>query len=115
MEDTKAKPDALERDILDRLVWSHERSRTRLIVALIVAMALLAAWGIVETVLRHKEHSEWLEFMAGYDFECYDYAQDGQGVNIIGDGNGVTNYQPAFARAEDEQEGRRIEPRQGDP
>ena len=31
----------------------------------------------------------WLWYMNQYDFAEYDYEQDGYGVNIIGDGNGV--------------------------
>jgi hypothetical protein len=32
--------------------------------------------------------------MEQYDFADYDYTQDGQGVNIIGDRNGVDFYEP---------------------
>lgn len=31
----------------------------------------------------------WLEYLEQYDFESYEYSQDGQGLNIIGDKNGV--------------------------
>lgn len=31
----------------------------------------------------------WLWYISQYDFESYEYSQDGRGVNIIGDSNGV--------------------------
>lgn len=97
MEHTKA--DAVERSIVDRMLWSGERNTTRLIAVLVIAILMLTGWAVTETVLRHVEHREWLDFMAGYDFEVYDYAQDGQGVNIIGSLNEVSNYGPEAARA----------------
>lgn len=40
----------------------------------------------------------WLAAWNSYDFESYEYTQDGQGVNIIGDGNGV-DYNGAEAES----------------
>ena len=34
----------------------------------------------------------WLIYINQYDFEDYEYTQDGTGVNIIGDSNGVGYY-----------------------
>ena len=36
-------------------------------------------------------NDKWLGFISQYDFESYsyDYSQDGKGLNIIGDNNGV--------------------------
>lgn len=67
----------VERSIVDRMLWSGERNITRLIVVLVLALVLLAGWAVTETVLRHVEHRQWLDFMSGYDFETYDYSQDG--------------------------------------
>lgn len=38
-----------------------------------------------------KINKDWLDYIALYDFEdySYEYQQDGEGVNIIGDNNGV--------------------------
>lgn len=99
MEHTKdAGAQSIERNVYDRILWTHERDRRRLVIALVIAMLLLAGWAVTETVLRHAEHRDWLKFMGQYDFEEYEYVQDGQGVNIIGDKNGV-NYGPAFESA----------------
>lgn len=103
MPDTKDKG-PVERDIVDRMLWSGERNITRLIVVLVIALMLVAGWAVTETVLRHLEHRQWLDFMAGYDFETYEYTQDGQGVNIIGDGNEATYNGPAVESAENDPE-----------
>ena len=92
----------VDRSVVDKMLWAGERNVTRLIVLLLGALLLVTGWAVTETVLRHIEHREWLDFMSGYDFETYDYAQDGQGVNIIGDGNEAINYGPAVARAQND-------------
>ena len=56
-----------------------ERKYKRLWIVLIITILLLAATNVA-----------WLIYIAQYDFESYDYAQDGTGVNIIGDRNGVS-------------------------
>ena len=56
----------------------QERTIRRLTVALIVTIVLIFASNVV-----------WLIYMSGYDVEAYDYSQDGEGVNIIGNKNGV--------------------------
>lgn len=59
-----------------------ERQIKRLWIALIVCIALIfasnAGWLIYESQFETFEYS-------------YDYQQDGQGTNIIGDGNDVNN------------------------
>lgn len=97
MQDTKEFRDEVPRGLVDKMLWSGERNVTRLIVALVFALLLITGWAVAETVLRHVEHREWLDFMSGYDFESYDYAQDGEGVNIIGSGNEAINYGTALA------------------
>lgn len=62
----------------------------------------------IESINRY-----WIDFIREYDFEnySYEYSQDGRGLNIIGDGNGVTNYGP---EAESESEIDAPEGRQGE-
>lgn len=57
-----------------------ERNIKRLWIALIIAIVLIFG-----------SNAAWLWYISQYDFESYDYSQDGEGVNIIGDKNGV-NY-----------------------
>jgi hypothetical protein len=55
-----------------------ERTVKRLIIALFVVIALwFSTIGI------------FVWYLNQYDFESYEYTQDGQGLNIIGDRNGV--------------------------
>ena len=56
-----------------------ERKYRRLWIVLIITIILLVATNVT-----------WLVYISQYDFESYDYAQDGAGVNIIGDRNGVS-------------------------
>ena len=55
-----------------------ERHIKRLWIALIVAIILIFASNVI-----------WLAYINQYDFESYEYSQDGQGLNIIGNENGV--------------------------
>lgn len=55
-----------------------ERHNKRMCVALIIAIIIIFI-----------TNGCWLLFISQYDFESYDYAQDGLGVNIIGNENGV--------------------------
>ncbi len=58
-----------------------ERQLKRLWIALIIAIIAIATTNI-----------GWLIYISQYDFESVDYSQDGQGVNIIGDKNGVSYH-----------------------
>ena len=64
----------------------HERREKRLLIAVIIAVVLMFA-----------SNAMWLYMWAQYDYESYsvEYAQDGRGLNIIGDRNGV-DYGPAI-------------------
>ena len=59
-----------------------ERQIKRLWIALIVAI-------IVAVVAPLTVHFGWLHYES--QFETYEYTQDGEGTNIIGDGNDVNN------------------------
>ena len=59
-----------------------ERQIKRLWIALIVAI-------IVAVIAPLTVHFGWLHYES--QFETYEYTQDGEGNNIIGDGNDVNN------------------------
>lgn len=59
-----------------------ERQIKRLWIALIVAI-------IVAVIAPLTVHFGWLHYES--QFETYEYTQDGEGTNIIGDGNDVDN------------------------
>jgi hypothetical protein len=59
-----------------------ERQIKRLWIALIVAI-------IVAVIAPLTVHFGWLHYES--QFETYEYTQDGEGTNIIGDGNDVNN------------------------
>jgi len=54
-----------------------------------------------------KINKDWLDYIAQYDFEdyteTYQYSQNGKGVNIIGDNNGV-DYNGTKTESNDENE-----------
>ncbi len=58
----------------------NERNIKRLVVALIVAIVLAFATNV-----------GWLIYESQYETVDYSYSQDGEGTNIIGDGNDVNN------------------------
>ena len=71
-----------------------ERMVKRLWIALCIAIALAVAEPLAV-------HFGWLHYEA--QFETYEYTQDGEGTNIIGDGNDVNNG-AEIADQEDETE-----------
>ena len=58
----------------------NERNVKRLVVALIAAIVLVFATNV-----------GWLIYESQYETVNYSYAQDGEGTNIVGDGNDVNN------------------------
>lgn len=56
---------------------------------LIIAIVILGVVALGEAVLLYMNNLSWLHYIEQYDFESYEYTQDGHGVNIIGDSNGV--------------------------
>ena len=67
------------------IVYEAERARSerlfkRMWIAIIVAVALIFASNAV-----------WLWAWTSYDYVSYEYSQDGEGTNIIGDDNEVNN------------------------
>lgn len=83
------KEKTVKRDAVPYIVYEgtqarNERTIKRLIIALIVSICLIFV-----------SNMAWLWYLSGYDFETYEYTQDGGGTNILGDGNGVSYYEPA--------------------
>ena len=67
----------------DELAFAFvERMVKRLWIALCIAIALAVAAPLAV-------HFGWLHYES--KFETYEYTQDGEGTNIIGDGNDVNN------------------------
>ena len=81
-------------DNIPRLVWERDQIRASHTIRMLILLTIFLVVVIVVIVgaflfhLREKD-KEWLNFLEQYDFETYDYQQDGGGVNIIGDSNGV--------------------------
>ena len=59
-----------------------ERMVKRLLIALVVTICLVVAGPLAV-------HYGWVYYES--QFETYEYTQDGEGTNIIGDGNDVNN------------------------
>lgn len=51
----------------------------------------------------------WIDFIREYDFSTYEYTQDGRGLNLIGDNNGVEYYGSEIEDSGAETEGRQGE------
>lgn len=79
-DETKA-PENVPYIVYESTQARNERHIKRLWVALIVAITAIFACNAI-----------WIWYINQYDFTSYEYQQDGQGVNIIGDRNGVTQY-----------------------
>lgn len=96
----------------ERISWRvHERDLCRLasayqtaIIVLVLALVFAVVFAGYEAWLRHKEQEKWLDYLEQYDFESYDYTQDGQGLNIIGNSNGVDYNVPAVEGTSSDQE-----------
>ena len=71
----------------------NERHIKRLIIALVITIILL-----------FSSNAIWIWYMSGFDIETYDYTQDGVGVNIIGNRNGVDYNVPEISGSEDDTE-----------
>ena len=79
-----------------------------IIIALIIGLFGVIVYRMNQECLAKVEsiNKYWLDFISQYDFEGDSYAQDGRGINIIGDGNGVTDYGAEVSCTENDEEGR---------
>ena len=90
-KNVEKKPDAVPYIVFEAEMARQERQIKRMWIALIaavVAMVLIVAG--------------FLMYLNQYDFESYQ--QDGEGVNIIGDGNGVDYNGPASPKEDEEKQ-----------
>lgn len=61
----------------------NERTIKRLLIALVITILLLFA-----------SNAMWLHYISDCDIQTFEYTQDGEGVNLVGDGNGVSYNEP---------------------
>lgn len=90
---TNDRPENVPYIVFETEIARQERHIKRLWIALLTA--------IVACVLIV---GGFLLYLNQYDFKSYDYQQDGQGVNIIGDGNGVDYDGPTAESPSSEEE-----------
>ena len=81
---TLEKHDSVPYIVYEGTQARNERTIKRLILALVSVIILLFLSNLA-----------WLNYMNNYDYKAYEYTQDGEGTNILGDGNGVNYYDPA--------------------
>lgn len=105
----------MSNDCIDNVPrWTHEADMARMerinfkqfiiIAILVVACAVLGVTLYLQndkaTQALQKNNEKWIEMWSQYDFESYEYQQDGEGLNIIGDRNGVDYYRPEVQSSE---------------
>lgn len=78
------KPKTVEWAVVEMLEASHKKTRTILIIAIIIAICL----GAIATA---SVHFGWLWYESQFETYEYSYEQDGEGTNIIGNDNEVDN------------------------
>lgn len=83
--DNAQQPDSVPFTVHENEMMRAEIHMKRLWIALIVAIAACVAIT-----------AGFLIYFNQYDFAEYDFTQDGKGINIIGDSNGVDYGGPAF-------------------
>jgi hypothetical protein len=82
-------------DIREKRLHSNNRLLVILLAVLFVLSCALLYFVHRRDMNKIEENNRaWIAYMEQYDFADYDYTQDGQGVNIIGDRNGVDFYEP---------------------
>ena len=79
-----------------------------LIIAIVIGLCGIVVYRTNRDCLDKVEaiNAYWLDFISQYDFDCDTYTQDGRGINIIGDGNGVTDYGTTDDYSANDEEGR---------
>lgn len=80
------------------IVYEGSLARAERIIKKLIFVVALCIILIVAT------NGAWLWYINQYDFMTYEYEQDGRGINIIGDSNGVDHNGSAFASTAQSQE-----------
>lgn len=84
MSNAERQPENVPYIVYESSMARAERHSRRLIIALVISIVFVAL-----------SNFAWLWAWMQYDYTSeetsYDYSQDGQGVNIIGDNNGVND------------------------
>lgn len=69
-----------------------------IIIAIIIGLCGMVVYRMNKDCLEKVDNINryWIDYFSECDIvgESYDYTQDGRGLNIIGDNNGVTAYEP---------------------
>lgn len=93
------KPDPVSFQVhetdMARLSCANARLGKAVVCLAVVCVALVIALFFANRSSERallENNRRWIEMWEQYDFESYEYQQDGEGVNIIGDRNGVDYY-----------------------
>ena len=88
----------------ERIEAGNERTIKRLWTAILILIAVVVALATAFIIAVNVINDKWLNLISQYDFESYEYEQDGGGINIIGDDNEeVRLYGTASESAEDDE------------
>jgi hypothetical protein len=80
-------------DVREQRLHSINRLLVILLVAFFVASCAVMYFIHKRDMQQIADNNKrWIAYMEQYDFADYEYNQDGQGVNIMGDRNGVDYY-----------------------
>lgn len=100
----KAVDEGISKFAFERIEAGNERTIKRLWKVLLILLALLTAAIVSFVIAINCINDKWLNLISQYDFESYEYEQDGGGINIIGDDNEeVRLYGTASESAEDDE------------
>ena len=107
-ECNKTVDEGISKFAFERVEALNERTIKRLWKVILILLALLTAAIVSFVIAINRINDKWLNLISQYDFESYEYEQDGGGINIIGDDNKeVRMYGSESESAEDDQKDRR--------
>lgn len=74
-------------DSVPYIVYESERARSERIIKRLIAALIVTI--ILSFAVIYSIDTGWRSFIEESDIETYEYSQDGTGVNIVGNENGV--------------------------
>lgn len=79
---------------LDIVDGAHSRAIKVMGVVIVALVVVLALTIVIFTSALRRNNEKWLEYLSQYDVAVTttEYTQDGAGLNLIGDRNGVNYY-----------------------